>query len=158
MLDDDIYRLTEDIRQKCGSRDPYEIAQSLGIMVRYSNEFKTLCGLYAIIGQKRVIILNDNLSESRRKIILAHEIGHDQLHRDLAENTALQDFMLYDMSARPEYEANMFAADLLLSDEDVWELASCYGYALEQIAAGLNTDTKLVGLKTDSMKRRGYGT
>ena len=32
------------------------------------------------------------------------------------------------MTARPEYEANMFAADLLISDDEILELVNIYNY------------------------------
>ncbi|MCI5893057.1 MAG: ImmA/IrrE family metallo-endopeptidase [Clostridiales bacterium] len=156
MFADEIYKITDKLKKQCKSTDPFEIADMLGIMVMLRDDFKKLCGLYTVIKRKRVIILNGNLSENRLKIVLAHEIGHDILHRDMAVNTALQEFMLYDMSARPEYEANMFAADLLLDDDEIYELVSVYRYDMEQIASKLCTDINLVGIKIGSMNYRGY--
>ena len=69
--------------------------------------------MYKIIKRNRVIFINSNLPEYLQKIVCAHELGHDILHRHLAKNVALQEFMLYDMTSRPEYEANMVAADIL---------------------------------------------
>lgn len=156
MFADEIHKITDNLKHKCKSADPFEIADMLGIMVMLRDDFKKLCGIYAVIKRKRVIILNRNLPENQLKIVLAHEIGHDLLHRDMAKNTALQEFMLYDMSARPEYEANMFAADLLLDDDEVYELASLYGYDMEQIASKLGADINLIGIKIGNMNYRGY--
>ena len=63
--------------------------------------------------------------------------------------------MLYDMTSRPEYEANMVAADILLDDDEVHELA-CDGYDMDQIARELYTDINLVGIKIGNMNYRGY--
>jgi len=63
--------------------------------------------------------------------------------------------MLYEMKSRPEYEANMYAADLLLDDEEVMELAKD-GYDMQQVAGMLNTDINLIGLKMASMNYRGF--
>lgn len=62
--------------------------------------------------------------------------------------------MLYDMKTRPEYEANTFAAEILLEDSDIHELIS-YGYDMQQIAAELKTDINLVGIKISNMDIRG---
>ena len=51
--------------------------------------------------------------------------------------------MLYDMTARPEYEANMFAADLLISDDEILELVNIYNYDVNQTANALDTDSKI---------------
>lgn len=154
MTDDMIYELAQSVKSDCGTSNPFEIAKELGIMVRLSSDFKTLCGMYTVIKGTRVVILNDNLSESEQRAVMAHELGHDLLHRELAERGAIQDFMLYDMSLRPEYEANTFAADLLLDDDRVKELASVYGYTKDQIAAELEVDAELVEIKFKSMRGR----
>ena len=39
--------------------------------------------------RKRVIILNNNLSREKKRIVLAHELGHDMLHRDPVSYTHL---------------------------------------------------------------------
>ena len=90
-----------------------------------------------------------------QQIVCAHELGHDALHRQFAKDGGLREFMLYDMKSRPEYEANMYAADLLLDDEEVMELAKD-GYDMQQVAGILNTDINLIGLKMASMNYRGF--
>lgn len=65
------------------------------------------------------IILHDYILNTSKKIVCAHELGHDSMHRHLAQNNYLKEFMLYDMKSKPEYEANMFAAELLLDDDEV---------------------------------------
>lgn len=154
MSDDRIFELTEEIKRRCGTLNPFEIAEALNIMVRGSDEFKTLAGMYTVIKGRRVIILNNNLPEHKSRAVLAHEIGHALLHGELAEGTVMRDFMLYDMSLRPEYEANLFAADLLLGDREIIDLATVYGYTPAQIAAELKTDEALVKIKIDSIKNR----
>lgn len=156
MYPDKIFNMTQKLINQNKSRDPYIIAESLGIMVRESMDFVKLCGLYTIIKRKRIIILNGNMAEEKKRIVLAHEIGHDLIHRDLAKNTALQEVMIFDMTARPEYEANMFAADLLLDDYEIINLATQYDYNLDQIACNLGADVNLLKVKIDNMIYRGY--
>ena len=156
MFADEINKKVASVIKKFRTTDPFEIARESGVMVRYSNEFKELKGLYTIIKRRRVIILNDNLPLEKKKIVCAHELGHDMLHREFAKNNVFQEFTLYDMTARPEYEANMFAAELLISDEEIHELSRLEGYDMERIAKKLNTDINLVGIKLANMNYRGF--
>jgi Zn-dependent peptidase ImmA (M78 family) len=57
-------------------------------------------------------------------MVAAHELGHDRLHHHLARVSPLKDFMLYDMTSRTEYLANLFASELLISDDEVEECVS----------------------------------
>ena len=56
---------------------------------------------------------------------------------------------------RMEYEANLFAAQISLSDEDFLELAE-RGCDTQQIARTLNSDINLVALKADTLISQGY--
>lgn len=53
-----------------------------------------------------------------------------------------------------EYEANLFAAQVMLPDKDTVELIK-QGYSLTEIATAMNTDANLVALKATNLKRRG---
>ncbi len=55
---------------------------------------------------------NNSLDENMLRIVCAHELGHDQLHRNMAKTTPIHEFMLYDMKSKPEYEANIVAAEI----------------------------------------------
>ncbi len=59
------------------------------------------------------------------------------------------------MKSRPEYEANMYAAELLLDDTEIISLAKD-GYDMQQVAGILKTDINLVALKMAGMNYRGY--
>ncbi len=52
-----------------------------------------------------------------QRVILAHEIAHSVLHANIT--AAFHEFTLFDDTDRQEYEANLFAAELLLSDDCV---------------------------------------
>ena len=150
-----LYDKVQGLVKKYATRDPFSLAKALGIEVKYNSDFKSLKGFYYVLNRKRYIVINDNVDENEKKIVLAHEIGHDRLHRDLVTVAGLQEFVLYDMKNRPEYEANVFAAELLLADDDVLELARD-GYDIEQMAKLLSTDINLAALKVSSMNTRGY--
>lgn len=155
MAYDYIHQEARRIVRQYGTRDPIRIAKRMGIHVIYDNDFTTLKGMYQIIKRSRFIILNGNLSDYDRKTVCAHEIGHDRFHRHLARAGALQEFQLYDMRLRPEYEANIFAADLLIDDEEVMSFTG-YDYDTVMLAGELGVDINILLIKLDEMRRQGY--
>ena len=148
-------KLGADLVRRFGTRDPFVIAEGLGIHV-YQADFRRLKGMYRVIKRRRCIFLNAGLDEETARIVCAHEIGHDRLHRDLAKGDGLQELVLYDLSTRPEYEANVVAASILLPDEEVLTYVYEYGYGTEQIARALSTDVNLVALKVAALREAGH--
>ena len=64
--------------------------------------------------------------------------------------------MLYDMSIRPEYEANVVAADMLLDTEEMLEHIYRDHYSVEQMAKAMSSDQNLVALKMECLSKAGY--
>lgn len=133
-------RVGEKLVERCGSRDPFEIARQLGINVMLCENFGSLKGMYRVIKRNRFIFLNNSLDENMLRIVCAHELGHDQLHRNMAKTTPIHEFMLYDMKSKPEYEANIVAAEILMDSNEVLRYIYEYGYTAEQIASAMSTD------------------
>ena len=149
-------KVGSDLVRRCGTRDPFRIAQELGIEVLFCDDFGPLKGMYRVIKRNRFIFINKDLSPRMQRIVCAHELGHDQLHRYLAKGNALQEFMLYDMATKPEYEANIVAAEILLDTDELLEYVYHYGYTSEQIARAMHTDINLVALKIAHLAETGY--
>ena len=151
---DNIIRRADSLVHSTGTRDPERIAEALGIIVKDVN-FEKQKGLYKVILRNRFIFIKSDLSEVMRRIVLLHEIGHDQLHRHLAD--AFQEFQIFDMRGNVmEYEANLFAAQIALPDEEILDYIRS-GYDAAQIAALMQSDINLVALKVSELIRRGYG-
>ena len=87
---------------------------------------------------------------------LAHELGHIILYSDKLKSAAHRDMNIYDMTDKTEYQANLFAADLLIDDNDVDELAHQESMDYFTMAKILSTNSQLLGFKMFSMARRGY--
>jgi len=149
-----ILNISKKIIKKYKTRNPFEIAEAMNIEVLYCDLGK-LKGFYKKDGHNRFIVINENLNEPLQKIVCAHELGHDQLHRHLAKNSYIKEFMLYDMKSKPEYEANLFAAELLFSAKDVLEYFK-QGYNFYETACLLNTDIHLLAVKLMVMNSNGY--
>ena len=146
----------ERLVRRCGTRDPFEMARQLGVEVLFCPDFGSMKGMYRVIQRSRFIFLNDGLTPQMQRIVCAHELGHDQLHRNLAKDGALREFMLYDMSTRPEYEANIVAAEILLDTDAVLDYVYNLGYTSEQIAKAMSTDINLVALKVAHLIEAGF--
>ncbi len=74
----------------------------------------------------------------------------------MAKSHPIQEFMLYDMKSRPEYEANIVSTEILLDNKAVLEYIYDYGYTAEQIARAMKTDINLVALKVAHLTTLGY--
>ena len=55
--------------KRCDTRNPFEIAENLGIKIMMVDDFKRLKGLYRIIKRNRWIFLNSNLDKEKSEVI-----------------------------------------------------------------------------------------
>ena len=158
-----MYASTSEIVQKanhivrlCGTRDPHKIADDLGIEIIYC-PFKSQRGAYKVIMRNRFMFVKEDLSPVMENIVLLHELGHDSLHREEATKVGgFKEFNIFDIrDSRMEYEANIFATQIALPDDDFLELAE-QGYDVQQIARTMHSDVNLVALKADTLISQGY--
>ncbi len=152
----EIYSRAQQIIKKCGSRNAHDIAGMLGIRIIYRSDFKNLLGMYTYLLRHRLIFLSDRLDYKLEQMVIAHEIGHDQCHRELASESGMKEFSLFRMNnSSIEYEANAFAAHLLLDNNEVCHYAKI-GYDVAQTAAALDSDINLMLIKVREMANLGY--
>ena len=59
------------------------------------------------------------------------------------------------MTTKPEYEANIVAAEILLDTDELLDYVYTYGYTAEQIAQAMETDINLVALKVAHLAATG---
>ncbi len=150
----DIFDLTNELVKKYKTRDPFSLADCLGIDVDCA-DLGSLKGFYIVYSKNRFVVLNTSLTESLSRIILAHEIGHDRLHRAIAKNGGLKESSFFDMKSKPEMEANVFAANLLITDNNVIDYGN-EGYTSEEMAKDLCIPYPLVLIKIKDMIKRGF--
>ena len=138
-----------------GRCSPKRLARELDIEV-LERDFSKQKGAYKLILKNPFIFIKRDLCDSMKKIVLMHEIGHDRLHRDKADDSGgFAEYDIFDMCDRSmEYEANLFAAQFLISDEELYDCINC-GYDIDKTAAALCTDRNLVALKVDILKTQG---
>jgi Predicted Zn peptidase len=153
-MTDQIALTAQTLTKRCNSRDPFVVARTLGVRVLLVDDFVNLKGMYRVIKRSRFIFINAALDKSMRRIVCAHELGHDALHREAARKDTVQDTMLFGVDSRQEYEANLFAAHLLIDSDEVLGLAK-RGYTSQYIAATLCTDVNLISIIADYLIAQG---
>lgn len=129
------------LMRRCNSNDPFTIARALDVILIYCTLID-LNGFYQYHKRNHIIYLAEDLDEDTARFVLAHELGHMQLHRDL--NTVFMDTKTFNPHSRFERQANTFAVELLLPDELLREYPDCSIYRL---AASFGVPSEFVGLK-----------
>jgi len=135
--------------------DPFRLCEHLGILVLFEEFSNNLKGYFFHQSRIKIIVINSALPEDLQRIICAHELGHAILHKELAAKNTLNDFALFDTIAKPEFEANLFAAELLISDDSLIERLnddlSFFG-----VASALYVPAELLDFKFRILKHKGY--
>lgn len=143
------------IIDKCNSHDPLVIAEKLGIQV-IERDFKQQLGAYKPVLGIPFIFIKADIDAALLNIVLLHEIGHHVLHKDMVENGAVfLESELFNTNNKMEFEANIFAAEISLPDDEFLELAQM-GFNVDQIANAMNSNKNLVALKVEILNNKGY--
>lgn len=144
----EVRRRAAQVLREYGTRDPFTLAREMHIelLVR---ELGTLKGFYKDVYGTPFIFLSRHLSRGEATLVCAHELGHHLLHRQFAA-FGFEEVSVFSPASRREYEANLFAAELLLDTKEVLDAARA-GCTAAQIAAELGADVRLVELKLAAM-------
>ena len=158
MTVDYICKTVAELVKKHGESEPARLAVEMGIILRYEpmGTSENACkGFFLYQSRKRLITVNSDLDNDRRRIVLAHELGHAALHREQARISAMHDFSMYDSSSTLEYEANLFAAELLLKDS---ETLNCLREtdSFFSAAKNLSVPAELLDFKLRILRHKGY--
>lgn len=123
-----------------GTRDPLEIAKSLGIGIAIF-PLGNIAGNYKLLKRKRWIFVNEDIPADSPlfQVVVAHELGHAIFHRK--ESCAFIKNKTLLLTNGIEREANTFAAYLLIPDDMLAAYAGftkdkfcdCTGYPAELI-------------------------
>ncbi len=165
-----VYVLEFLLGQYCSSDDPTIIEEGVNNVkriladnyVRPDEAQKILSilrerGAYTVIERQPIIFYKQDLHPVMKQIVLGHELGHHYLHRaEIADCGIFKEFNIFDMRDNHyEYEANVFAAQIMLPDDEILEYIM-NGFDISQIASAMCSDINLIALKVAEMNRRGY--
>lgn len=120
----EIKRLFTLIQYKTGAVDLNKIAEKLNIRVIADNLPDNVSGvLDCRTKEEPIILLNSTHHLNRQRFSLAHEIGHFVLHKMSGVHMDTKIFLRSDApnlhGVRIEREANQFAAELLMPEEEI---------------------------------------
>lgn len=150
-----VYKKANHMIDQFQTRDALRIAEKLGIWIYFEDSLTDLLGMYTTRWSHRLMVLNPNMDRYLTQMVVAHEIGHDTFHRNLAKVEGMKEFVLFNMKDNTEYEANAFGAHLLIDNDDVYNLAH-QGYDVVQIAQMLGSDINLMLIKMQEMNKLGF--
>lgn len=132
--------------KKYNTRNPFELADYLNIEVQKGN-LGECDGCYMFLKNHRYIFINSNLEHNNMNLVMAHELGHAVLHRKqncyfIRNKTLL-------LNSKIEIEANVFAAELLITDDVITE--NC-DFTVEQLSRLLGYEENFINLKLNDYK------
>ncbi|AMA72894.1 hypothetical protein ACH33_08510 [Aneurinibacillus sp. XH2] len=116
--------------------NPFEIAARMNIHIIKWDLHKQINGYYKYDRRNRYIVINCNLDNNFQRVVCAHELGHAILHTRV--NTPFMTMNTFFSVNKIEREANTFAAELLIPDDNfenlsIYEIASIYQVPVELV-------------------------
>ena len=153
---DHISKAVGKLTKKYQTRDPYELCDALDIRIRLMDLETDIKAYYFCQSRIRTIVLNSRVLEPIRNILVAHELGHDRLHKKIAMLKGFQELELFNMVLPTEFEANIFAAELLIKDEEVIELLNDSEKSFFDVAREFGVPAPLLDFKFRILKNKGY--
>jgi len=114
----DVKRLVAYYVKKYETRNPFRLAEYLNVFV-HVGPLGSRAGCYMFLKNHKCIFLNEDLNEQERMLVMAHELAHSIMHRK--ENCYFIRNKTLLLTSEIETEANMFAAELLIPDDLIYE-------------------------------------
>lgn len=157
MICDEIVKSVKKLKRRYREDNLFELCRNMGLILlpqAFGTQKGAIMGFFLEQRRIKTITYNSDLSEDLQRVIVGHELGHSVLH---ARNGihAFHDVGLFDVSSRFEKEANLFAAEYLLEDDEVLETLSQDGDFFSA-AAILRVPVELLDFKFRIMKWKGY--
>ena len=123
------------------TRDPFEMIKGMNVILVF-HPLEDIRGFYQYFQRNNIIYIDEGLDEFEKKFVCAHELGHMILHKKT--NAIFMDTKTHFKSDRFEQEADLFAADLLISDELLAEYSE---YTCRQISVLTGYHEALIELR-----------
>lgn len=137
----DVKRLVAYYVKKYETRNPFRLAEYLNVFV-HVGPLGSRAGCYMFLKNHKCIFLNEDLNEQERMLVMAHELAHSIMHRK--ENCYFIRNKTLLLTSEIETESNMFAAELLIPDDLIYENP---GMSKSQIARLAGYDERIMDFK-----------
>lgn len=137
----DIRKKVDALIRTYQTRNPFEMIKGMNVIL-VSCPLDGVRGFYQYFQRNNIIYIDESLTETEQMFVCAHEMGHMFLHKK--SNAVYMDSRTYLNTNRFENEANLFAMELLVSDEF---LADHKQFTTEQISRMLGYHESLIKLR-----------
>ncbi len=156
---DRIFDQAQRLRKRYKTSDPYELLDAMGAIVVKSNAYPRdgLRGYCTIMNKSKYVVINQKQPTEEQRVVAGHEAGHLILHSlELKAGAPMQDFDVYNVTSRLERQANFFAADFLINDDEVLDLMRSHDADFFVVAKDLCIPAPFFAFKLYSMVNRGH--
>lgn len=153
----EICEAVERLKRQYQETDPVKLCRMMGIFLLYQDlgtDEDAVKGFFLDSHRIKSITVNDRLPGVIQKIIISHELGHAVLHKKSGIH-AFHEVGLFDESSALEKDANLFAAEFLLDDNEVLETLNADN-TFFSAASALYVPIELLDFKFRVMKWKGY--
>lgn len=133
--------LANKLVKKFGTRNPFEIIKGMNVILVFV-DLVDVRGFYQYFQRNNIIYIDQNLSRAEQIWVCAHELAHMILHKK--SNTVFMDTRTHFNTSIYEIEADKFAIELLVSDDDLTEYKN---YTIEQISRLMGYQQKIMELR-----------
>lgn len=127
----DIRDFVNTIVKKYDTRNPFKILEQKNAILVYA-PLEGVRGFYQYFQRNHIIYIDENLSDSEKTFVCAHELGHMLMHKKT--NALYMDSHTLFNTDKFEIEANTFAAELLIPDELILEYPNMTSDQIARIA------------------------
>ena len=114
----DIRSVVDNLCRKYKTRNPYELIDAMGIILQYGENMEKVRGFYLYANRIKLICVGNGLPEHIERFVISHELGHAVMHKQSSAPFLQSTFLSLD---RMEIEANKFATELVIPDEEIME-------------------------------------
>ena len=114
----DIRSVVDNLCRKYKTRNPYELIDAMGIILQYGENMEKVRGFYLYANRIKLICVGNGLPEHIERFVISHELGHAVMHKQSSAPFLQSTFLSLD---RMEIEANKFATELVIPDEEILE-------------------------------------
>lgn len=103
--------------KKHGSTNPVLLSKGENIDIVYWDLPASIRGFLVRVLRRKIIFVNEHLSELQQDVVICHELGHAKLHKGYGY--VMHTDMIYYVPSRREHEANEFALNLVINSKDI---------------------------------------
>ncbi len=139
------------------TNDPFALCEAIGVSVVFHSmgtQQESCKGFVTRMSGIDIVTINSDLSDLFQSFTCAHELGHIIANPE-RKTLSYSDNCYFDTKSSDEKEANYFAAELLLSDDEVMEAIN-EELTYTKAAAILCVPAELLDLKLRIMCEKGY--